>query len=227
MVSGGDTPTEKILGVDEAGRGPVIGPMIVCGVVATEESIRRLEELGVKDSKELTRQKRVELKSKIMKTIQGFHMVEVYPREIDEAVRRGKLNVLEARKMAEIMERFNPDVTYIDAPASAPENFLNVLKNFLKTHRGKIIAENFADKKYPIVSAASILAKVRRDMIMEEYCKKYGPMGSGYPSDEVTISFLEKYFRKHKKFPEIVRLEWETRREILEKITQSKLSRFF
>ena len=215
----------KILGVDEAGRGPVIGPMVICGVLARAEAVKNLVELGVRDSKELTPHRRVELKAKIVEVAEATHLIDVSPREIDGAVRYKRLNRLEAEKMAEIIEKLNPDVVYVDAPSINPKSFQTLLQRFLKTNV-KIVAENYADKRYPIVSAASILAKTRRDEIVEGYRAVYGDFGSGYPSDGVTIKFLETHYRMHGSFPDIVRLQWETGKEILKRIQQRSLTRF-
>ncbi|MEM2926291.1 MAG: ribonuclease HII [Candidatus Bathyarchaeia archaeon] len=216
------------MGIDEAGRGPVIGPMVVCGVVAREDAIENLIELGVKDSKALKPSRRKELRNLIIDSVEAWEILEVSPREIDEAVRKGRLNLLEARKMAVLISRFNPDVTYVDAPSVNTKAFLRCLKGLLKVKasRMEIVAENFADERYPIVGAASILAKLRRDEVLESYKAMYGDFGSGYPSDEATIRFLESYYRAHGTFPEIVRLEWETKRNILERILQKKLDHF-
>jgi len=215
----------KILGVDEAGRGPVIGPMVICGVLARTEAVKTLVELGVRDSKELTPHRRMELRAKVVEAAEAAYLIEVSPREIDGAVRYKRLNRLEAEKMAEIIEKLNPDVAYVDAPSVSPGSFQTLLQRFLKTNV-KIVAENYADKRYPIVSAASILAKTRRDEIVEGYRAVYGDFGSGYPSDEATVKFLETYYRTHGSFPDIVRLRWETGKEILKRILQTPLTRF-
>jgi ribonuclease HII len=218
----------RILGIDEAGRGPVIGPMIICGVVAQEDIIDCLTELGVKDSKALTPSRRRELGSLIRDCVEEWGILEVAPREIDEAVRKGRLNFLEAEKMAILINRFKPDVAYVDAPSINPISFLRCLKSLIKDKEKmpELVVENFADERYTIVGAASILAKVRRDEIVESYKVQYGDFGSGYPSDEATIRFLESYYRANGSFPEIVRLEWETNRNILERILQKKLDHF-
>jgi ribonuclease HII len=72
----------------------------------------------------------------------------------------------------------------------------------------QIISEHKADKKYPIVSAASIIAKVERDKAIKEIEEKYGEVGCGYPTDPKTIKFLEKYLKKYGKYPEFVRKSW-------------------
>lgn len=215
----------EILGIDEAGRGPVVGPMVICGVLSDEEGVEKLRGMRVRDSKEMNAKARETMRSKIIEAITDFHLDEVQPREIDEAVKYKKLNQLEAEKMKEIIQRFKPEKVFIDAPGINPTGFLTLLKRCLSLET-QIIAENFADKKYPIVSAASILAKVRRDEIIQEYHKKYGDFGSGYPSDIKTINFLENYYKKYKNFPEIVRVVWGTKRKLLHKITQTKLERF-
>ena len=88
----------------------------------------------------------------------------------------------------------------------------------------EIVAENYADKNYPVVSAASILAKVTRDAEIKKLHKKYGFFGSGYPGDERTIKFLEKLDKEE--YSKIVRLKWATSKNILENKKQKKLGEF-
>jgi len=88
------------------------------------------------------------------------------------------------------------------------------------------VAENFADRKYPVVSAASIIAKVERDKEIKKLHKKYGFFGSGYTSDERTIRFLKDWIKKNKEFPDIVRKTWVTAEELKKLKEQKKLDGF-
>ena len=94
------------------------------------------------------------------------------------------------------------------------------------SYKPKIISEHYADSTYPIVSAASILAKVERDRRVQELRSQYGEFGSGYSTDERTIKFLEDYYKENRRFPPIVRRSWETLRNIVSRIEQSKLRDF-
>jgi len=207
----------RYLGIDEAGRGPVIGPMVICGVLADEESIRKLVEIGVRDSKLLRPNRRKELSEKVKDVVIDYILLEISPKEIDSAVLGRGLNRLEAKKMAYIISKFDFDIAIVDAPGRKPERFGYMLKRLT----GKeVIAENFADRRYPVVSAASILAKVRRDEIIREYGEIYGDIGSGYSSDKRTVIFLKRYMEEHGDLPEIVRRSWRTSREILSDLTK-------
>jgi len=207
----------RYLGIDEAGRGPVIGPMVICGVLADEESIRKLVEIGVRDSKLLRPNRRKELSEKVKDVVIDYLLLEISPKEIDSAVLGRGLNRLEARKMAYIISKFDFDIAIVDTPGRKPERFGYMLKRLT----GKeVIAENFADRRYPVVSAASILAKVRRDEIIREYGEIYGDIGSGYSSDKRTVIFLKRYMEEHGDLPEIVRRSWRTSREILSDLTK-------
>ena len=207
----------RYLGIDEAGRGPVIGPMVICGVLADDESLKKLVEMGVRDSKLLRPERREELSIKIRDVIIDYIILEVSPKEIDLAVLGRGLNRLEARKMAYIISKFDFNIAIVDAPGRRPEKFGQMIRRLT----GKeIIAENFADRKYPVVSAASILAKVRRDEIIRGYEKVYGEIGSGYASDRRTVMFLRRYMEKHGDLPDIVRRSWRTSREILSDLTK-------
>ncbi|MCD6590986.1 MAG: ribonuclease HII [Candidatus Aenigmarchaeota archaeon] len=218
-----------IAGIDEAGRGAVVGPMIIAGVSVREKDINKLKKINVKDSKELSQKRRVELKKKIEKIAKDIIVLKVSPCRIDDYNKQGvNLNKLEAMKMAHIIDILSPEKVYVDAPEANTEKFSNFLNKLTKGDV-EIIAENYADSKYPIVSAASIIAKVEREKAVAELKKKYGLEGSGYPSDERTIKWLKKYLEEHGKFPEkgLVRFSWDTTKHILGEKKQSKILKFF
>src|SRR4030066_1701798 len=117
----------KIAGVDDAGRGSVIGPLVIAGVVVEEEKLPRLRELGVKDSKLLSPHRREQLEQEIKKLVLQFHVVKLSPAEIDQVVKTRKklpkLNRLEADTMAEVIEVLKPDIAYVDASDVLAERF--------------------------------------------------------------------------------------------------------
>jgi len=218
------------MGIDEAGRGPVIGPMVLCGVVVNEEQEKELKKIKVKDSKVLTAKKREELSEKIEKIATHTIVIRVPAHKIDTNRRKGvNLNQIEALKMAEIINMVNPDKVYIDSPSYNSHKFSDYLFSKLENKNTEIIAENYADKKYPVVSAASIIAKVDRDGQIKKLEEELGEaIGVGYPHDEITIKHLEKIARENKgKMPRYVRHSWDTTRQIIKKYEQRKLLGFF
>lgn len=203
-------------GVDEAGRGPVIGPMVLALAIAEENKIEELKELKVRDSKELSLKRREALYPKIKRILDEVVVVKVQPAEIDQFVEgRGGLNELEAFKTAELLSTAKKqiDVIYVDAPDPNPLKYAQRIEKYLN-YPPKIVAENKADAKYPIVSAASIIAKVERDWEIKKIEEKYGEFGTGYPHDEKTIQFL-KTILKGGKPPEFVRTSWSTVKRLL------------
>lgn len=210
---------KKVLGIDEAGRGPVIGPMIVAGVMIQEGEESLLE--GSKDSKKLLHKKRLELDKKI-KENSIYKIIEVYPKEIDEAVNSKiiNLNWLEAYKQAEIINSLKPDKAIIDCPSPNLKAFKNYLKNLLENKNIELIVEHKADENYITSSAASILAKVRREEIMDEIKKKYGNTGPGYTSNDATKKFIAENYNK---YPEIFRHSWSTFKRLSQKEKQKEL----
>jgi len=200
-----------ILGIDEAGRGPVIGPMIIAGYCIEEEKIELLKSLGVKDSKELTREQRENIYNEIIKLTDKYKYIIIDPKTIDYYVYRNKLNYLEFENMIKIIEEIKPDKVIIDSPIVNTKKVIEYIKNNLKINV-EIIAENKADKKYPVVSAASIIAKVIRDREIDKIKEKLNlDIGSGYPSDEKTIEVLKKDYDKIKDY---VRESWITIKRI-------------
>jgi len=206
-----------ILGIDEAGRGCVIGPMVVCGVVLEEGVIPKLKAEGVKDSKVLTPATRQFLAQKIANVAEGVFIEEIPPSEIEER----NLNLLEIWRIARIISRAKADLVYLDAPVAGEKGikvFCDHIARHLRENCPRIIAENRADATYVVVGAASIVAKVRRDEIIEELKRELGDFGSGYPSDEKTQKFLRDYYKKERSFPDCVRRRWKTVRRLTEPV---------
>lgn len=218
-----------ILGIDEAGRGPVIGPMVLAGCLITEEAQIELKKLGIKDSKELTQKRREYLSEKIKELAETFEIVLSHPTEIDNSINDGtNLNLLEAKKIAEIINKINKGYDKIKVIIDCPSVTIGKWTDHLKTHietlsNLEIVCEHKADKNHVSVSAASILAKCVREKEMEKLKEKYGiEMGSGYTSDPSTIRFLELNVEKHNDSG-IFRKSWETWRKESEKIIQRRL----
>ncbi len=206
-----------IVGIDEAGRGPVIGPMVIAGVKGRMEDF---EGIGF-DSKSISARKREELFDKIKKAAIDYVILKIDADELNRLMERKNLNVIEMEKFGKIIDALKPEVAYIDAPEADTEKFKRKLAEFYN-HKCKIIAENKADEKYPIVGAASILAKVVRDREMEKISEELGiDLGSGYPGDERTAEKIEKLIRDGKN--KYIRERWATVRAAREKIEQRRL----
>jgi len=219
----------RIAGVDDSGRGSVIGPLVIAGVLLNEKDLPRLSDLGVRDSKLLSPQRREELIEEIKKLALKFHVIKLSPAEIDKVVTSGrklhKLNRLEAQTMAEVIETLQPDVAYVDASDVLPERYKHHIMEHL-SFNVKIVSEHKADVKYPVVSAASIIAKVERDKVISELTTKYGNIGCGYPTDPETLEFLENWIRKFGSYPDFVRLSWKPAKRIRgeKETTQTKIT---
>ena len=200
-----------VAGVDEAGRGCVIGPLVVAGVAVQTENLQLLAELGVKDSKLLTAKKREALYPEIIKLTQNHHIIKVPPAQIDKVVRSSrvlhKLNRLEAQTMAKIIDALKPDEAYVDAADVLEHRFGSHISECLK-YKTKIVSEHKADRTYPVVSAASIIAKVERDGEIAKLKVKYGDFGTGYLTDDKTMDFLKRLLEKDGDYPSCIRKSW-------------------
>jgi ribonuclease HII len=207
-----------ISGVDDAGRGSVIGPLAIAGISLNKKDLPKLMDLGVKDSKLLSPQRRETLAPQIRELALSCHLVLLSPAEIDKVVETGRrlhrLNRLEAQAMAKVIAVLQPDLVYVDASDVLPDRFGDHIAENLP-FRLEIISEHKADAKYPIVSAASILAKVERDRAISELQKKYGNMGCGYPTDSNTIKFLECWIKKFGSYPDFVRKSWKPAKRVM------------
>lgn len=213
-----------VAGVDDAGRGAVIGPLVIAGVLFNEKGLQGLVELGVKDSKLLSPSRRIRLAEEIRRRALKYCVVKLSPREIDEVVMSNrklhKLNRLEARAMARIIEELKPDIAYVDASDVLAERFKQHILECL-SFPVHIVSEHKADKTYPIVSAASIIAKAERDKEIEKLKEKHGDIGCGYPTDPKTIEFLKKCLEKNKEYPDFVRKSWKPAKKLKEE-TQAR-----
>jgi ribonuclease HII len=218
-----------VAGVDDAGRGPIIGPLVIAGVLLLgDRAGPSLAAMGVKDSKLLTPKSRTYLAGKIREQAAKVSVVVTEPKEIDEVVLHGgklrKLNFLEAKVMAQVLNELAPAEAYVDASDVNEERYRETIVEFLQPElKGiRIVSEHHADRNYPVVSAASIIAKVRRDEMIEELHRQYGDFGSGYITDPKTMDYLRDWRRKHSEFPPIVRLSWKTIKEIEQEIGQAR-----
>lgn len=190
-------------GCDEAGRGPVIGPMVIAVVCGNDDVFRAL---GVRDSKMLSPQRREVLFERIHEVSDSISHVIVKEEEIDRAVSKNGLNTLEAQVISGMIREGNEYV--IDCPDINERRFTDLLVKM--TGNVNIRAEHKADLKYPLVSAASIVAKVLRDREVARIREEIGDFGSGYPSDPRTVEFLRSYFKKNGRLPPHIRKSWKT-----------------
>ncbi len=194
-----------VCGVDDAGRGSVIGPLVIAGISIEKNRIKRLSEIGVKDSKQLTPASRQRMYKKILSVVDGYHVAKISPKIIDQSVATNDLNQLEARYMAKVITKLKPDLSYVDSCDVIPKRFGMRIHEMAKS--GKIHSSHHADRKYPVVSAASIIAKVNRDREIEKLRKKHN-LGSGYPSDVKTMNFIKSWIQQNGAVPRFVRTSW-------------------
>ena len=203
-----------LVGIDEAGRGPIIGPMVIAGVAIEPKAAKELAELGVRDSKDLTPSQRRELFPEIMRLVKHAVIVKVPPALIDAV----NLNKLEVETIACIVQRVKslygePEAVYMDAVGPAKKMVAEVKR--LTGLRGAVVAEPKADTRYIPVSAASIIAKVVRDEEIEKLRRAYGVRGSGYPTDPGTLEWIREAYRRSPDTPPwFVRRSWSTLKQI-------------
>ncbi len=200
-----------VAGIDEAGRGCVIGPLVVAGVAVKEQNLLAMAALGVKDSKLLTAKKREMLYPEIVRFAEKHLVLKVPPQVIDRSVesqrRLHKLNRLEAETMARIVTALEPDVAYIDAADVLEKRFgQHILE--ASAFKTRIVSEHKADRNYSVVSAASIIAKVERDSAVAALRCEFGDFGTGYLTDPKTSLFLREWLKTHSEYPHCVRKSW-------------------
>jgi ribonuclease HII len=204
----------RLLGADEAGKGPVIGSMFVAGVVIDESRLFDLAAIGVRDSKQLTPSRRKILSAKIKNLADEYYILEVSPEMIDELRQVMTMNEIMVQSFAKVIQKLSADKAILDAADVNPQRFGERVKSVSKTSM-EITAEHKADRNNSVVAAASILAKVKRDKSINELEKSVGcKIGSGYPSDPATIQFLQDWMKERGELPPFVRHSWKTAERI-------------
>ena len=211
----------KTLGLDEAGRGCVLGPLVVGAFCFEGDSDELVREAGATDSKKLSAKKRQRIRG-LLPDLGHCEIVEVSPAEIDS----GNINQLEEAAFLELIRRHRPDRVIIDAPTH-PRGIPAFCRRLLRALQEsqppferlpELIVEPKADLSFPICGAASIVAKVHRDAHIEEL-QALGDIGSGYPSDPKTRSWLSGFLIRGEPFPSCVRQRWGT----IDKLRQQQL----
>jgi ribonuclease HII len=217
-----------ICGIDEAGRGPVIGPLVVAGVNFNDNS--KLIEFKVKDSKKITPKRRESLAIKIKQNCINYEILIIPAKDIDDMRKVMTLNEIEVNAFSNIIQKLKPDICYIDSADVNEKRFADdILANL--SFRPDIISKHKADDIYPVVSAASIIAKTKRDEEIRNIAKELEnklnfPMGSGYPADSLTQKFLREWLDRYKNLPPYVRRSWRTTKNILKEKRIKKINDF-
>ena len=202
----------QICGVDDAGRGSLIGPLVIAGVSIKKSKIKKLAALGVRDSKKLSPKARERVYKKIIEFVDDYYVTRINPQMIDRNVENHKLNYLEAKYMAKVISKLNPNVSYVDSCDVNPTRFGKEISKLSK--KSKIRSYHHADSRFIVVSAASIIAKVNRDKSIARLRKRHD-LGSGYPSDSKTMDFVTNYFSNEKTVPRFVRKSWKPMKKLL------------
>ena len=205
-----------ICGVDDAGRGSMVGPLVITGVTIDKKNLKKLKSIGVQDSKKLSPKTREILYKKIIEIVDEYYVVRISPKTIDSNVFKHKLNHLEAKNMAKVIKKLNPQTAYVDSCDVDYKRFGKEIS--LLTSNSKIISRHHADSRFVVVAAASIIAKVSRDKSIHMLKKNYD-LGSGYPSDKTTVKCVKKLLLQKKQSYSFIRMSWKP----VQKIVNRKL----
>jgi ribonuclease HII len=217
-----------ICGADEAGRGPCFGPLVVAGVLVENDT--ELVRIGVNDSKQLTPKKREQLAPQITRLVTKYELIVLPAADIDDLRKTMTINQLEVFVFSKIIEKLKPDICYVDAADVNEERFgIDILSHL--SFKPQMISRHKADETYPIVGAASILAKVTRDEHVQRIAQELEPklnlpLGSGYPADPVTKKFLETWVSRFESLPPYVRHSWETCKKLINEQKTKRLDEF-
>ena len=153
-----------------------------------------------------------------------WNFSHVIPEELNLLMNRKSLNEIEAMRMGLLLNNLQrkPDMVIVDACDPVAEGFAQRLKKYI-SFKTVIKSEHKADLNHPVVAAASIVAKVNRDLEIEKLTEEHGELGCGYSHDEKTISFIKQYLLDNKKLPPFARLHWDTSKRLEAERFQQKL----
>ncbi|MFB6254531.1 MAG: ribonuclease HII [Halobacteriaceae archaeon] len=211
--------TSRRFGVDEAGKGPVLGSLFVAAVVADPTELPN----SVADSKVLTNGKRKEIATSLRNNENiTIGVVEITPIEIDSSP--DDMNTIIVKAHAKALEKVVDAglAGTVDASDVNPDRFKARLQEMVPFDIS-ITATHRADETDDLVGAASIIAKQHREEHIATLSDEYGNIGSGYPSDSQTREFLYSYIETNNELPRCARSSWQTCQDILQDINQSEL----
>lgn len=210
-------------GVDEAGKGPVLGPMVAACVVADPDALPE----GIDDSKKLSEETRETLDQQLRADSSvRVGVSRISTERIDDPAT--DMNTLTVAAHADAISRVVSDSTTAGVADGADTDASRFARRVTEHVDAsiEITAEHGADETYPLVGAASVIAKVERDRTVAALCEEYGDVGSGYPSDPTTRAFLTDYVGEHGRLPDCARASWKTAKEALAAAEQSALDSF-
>jgi ribonuclease HII len=202
-------PNRHTLGIDEAGRGPAVGPMVMAAVAIDSKAASALSRRGLTDSKtygagEDAHAIRCELAALVRKRALFVDTIVVHSPEIDERVSRNELNVLERELAVQLIDKA-PTVDKIIADGK--RMFMPLCQRY-----DHFESRDHAEEHHAAVAAASVIAKVLRDTLFDEIKKQYegelGPITGGGYANASTRRWLRAYVEKHGRLPAEVRLTW-------------------
>jgi ribonuclease HII len=218
--------TVSIGGVDEAGRGSIIGPLVVAGISFTKDTVSELRNMGVKDSKALTPKSRFNLCIQLKELASSISIYKMDCRVIDHNVNLKRLNRLEARMMAHVISKLKVDEVFVDSCDVNPDRYKDYILSYLPRVNVKLRSMHHADRINRVVAAASIVAKVTRDQEIEKIRKMHCDIGSGYPSDNKTMGFIRDWVSKYKCPPKFARRSWGPLKRMLVEIERYEVGHF-
>lgn len=221
------------VGVDEAGRGPVLGSMFAAAVLVADPNVLPN---GIEDSKRLSSDRREALADTLLAHPRiSIGVAEITPSQIDDP--ETDLNTLGVEIQATAIDAVLADRRTDGASQTGD---LDVIVDACDTDESRfgrrvtdsveadvsVTAEHGADDQHPIVAAASIVAKVERDAHVSKLAEEYGAVGSGYPNDSKTTQFLEAYVAEHGTVPPCARTSWKTCKRLLADHEQTGFGQF-
>lgn len=208
---------ECVMGIDEAGRGPVLGPMVYACAFWPIELSKKYEDIGAKDSKQLKLEEREKILNELLELEEFGYLYKVLEASFLSASMLSKskynLNNLSHDTVIDMInlllkEGVNLKTVYIDTVGDPGKYQSKILSRLIKPV--EVVVSKKADSLYPVVSAASIVAKVNRDLLIQP------DWGSGYPADPNTVAWLNKSIDPVFGFTDNVRFSWSTCTKLLE-----------
>ncbi len=216
----------RVIGVDEAGRGSFVGPLVVGAFAVEDTAIEAIRACGARDSKCLSSAAREEVYARL-RPLGALASIALSPRAVDRAVEVGGLNDLEADTFGDVIRKLGGDEARVDACDTNEARFGRRVA--LRAGGAiRVVSCHHADRDDPVVGAASIVAKVRRDRALARLRNLLGDeLGSGYPSDARTIEFVRGHLAREAAAPTWLRASWSTMTRVKQIRPTVTLDRFY
>ncbi|NHJ46824.1 MAG: ribonuclease HII [Asgard group archaeon] len=209
--------TRIVVGADEAGRGLIIGPMVIGACAINDEILQKFTSIGIKDSKKYSSHQKLMTHANLVKKESLAWSVKILHADVLTNFNKNGMTMDEAeaytfyRALEEIIKKVPKIDEYQVDNFQAKKKLKSLITDNPKMKNISLKVLPRADLQYPAVSAGSLLARGQSLTELDKIRKQHGNFGSGSTNDKRTINWLKQYYIQNKSWPKkIVRVYWKT-----------------